>query len=228
MLLRQCKIDIHRIERLQRNNLLPGVDHLPDVHLADPELSSNGARTSFFTIIARMLSTVPCFCLNFDSALSSSAFEMTLRVARSWERCKSARANSKSASAVRNCASSEDASSFTNTSPCLATLPFGNLISATVPPSSVETTAPCTAEIDPTDESIGDQSSSFTGALDTVVGGIIIGADFILRICSALIPTIMSNTTTSPSTALDRAFRVDFTLSFFISVWATSCIRWFG
>src|SRR5207248_7670115 len=61
----------------------------------------------------------------------------------------------------------------------------GNLISLTVPPSSVETTAPCTADIDPTDERTGGQSSSFTGALVTVVGGITIGEAPILRNCKA-------------------------------------------
>src|SRR5881392_867068 len=38
------------------------------------------------------------------------------------------------------------------------------MISLTVPPSSVETVAPCTAETEPTAESTGAQSSSFTGA----------------------------------------------------------------
>src|SRR5207248_8667018 len=71
--------------------------------------------------------------------------------------------------------------------------PFGNLISLTVPPSSVETTAPTTAGIDPTDERTGGQSSSLTGALDTVVGGIVIGEEAILRNLKAFTSASVKN-----------------------------------
>src|SRR5437667_177885 len=43
-----------------------------------PSCPSKGACTSFFAIIERMLSTVPCFCPKADSAASSSDFETTL------------------------------------------------------------------------------------------------------------------------------------------------------
>src|SRR5207248_6038099 len=69
------------------------------------------------------------------------------------------------------------------------------MISLTVPPSSVETVAPCTAETEPTAESTGAQSSSFTGALVTVATGIGCFVVAIFTICNALIPKIIRNNT---------------------------------
>jgi hypothetical protein len=108
---------------------------------------------------------------------------------------RSLRANSKSAC-------SEVETSLTRTSPFFATPPFWKRISPTTPPSSLETTAPCTGEIEPTAESVGAQSSSFTTALDTVVGGICIGDDIILRICIAFIPKSMTTTASIAPTAI--------------------------
>src|SRR5438552_9530611 len=76
------------------------------------------------------------------------------------------------------------------------------MISLTVPPSSVETVAPCTAETEPTAESTGAQSSSFTGALVTVATGIGCFVVAIFTICNALIPKIIRNNTPTAERAL--------------------------
>ena len=157
-----------------------------------------------------------------------SAFEITLRPTSSRERSKSARARFKSASAVCSCASSADASSWTNKSPFLATPPFSNAIWLTTPPSSAETTAPCIGEIEPTAESIGAQSSSFTVTLETVVGGITFGVDAILTICSPLIPTSRMTRAIKPPIATPQAPPTDLTLGLVETGLAISCICWFG
>src|SRR4029077_10818513 len=192
-----------------------------------PSCPSKGARTCFLVIKARMLSTDPCFCPKVDCAASSSCFETTFPVARPCVRCKFARANSKSASAVCNCASSADESSFNSTSPFFASPPFWKLTCATTPPSSVETTAPWTAETEPIAESTGAQSSSFATALGTVVGGIIIGVLIILPICIALIPKRITRSSTRPAIAFVIGLRTN--LIFFLATdFAMSCIRWFA
>src|SRR5205823_10995682 len=124
LLLRQGKIDIERIECGQRNDLLTGIDILSHIYLANTKLPIKGACTSFFEIIELIWPTTAFNLLNFDSDASCSAFEMTWRAARSRLRCRSARANSKSASAVCNCASSDEASSLIKTSPFFASPPF--------------------------------------------------------------------------------------------------------
>src|SRR5262245_20644814 len=155
---------------------------------------------------------------------------MTFFVARSRLRSKSARASSASASAERRSASSWVTSSLTSTSPFLASAPFSNLISLTVPPSSVETTAPCTALTDPTAVSIGGQSSSFTVALVTVVAGIVLGLLIILPICSALMPKTKTTMAPSRAIAMRRPLRRDFRrgcTGLSKTGLATSCISWF-
>src|SRR4030095_16795960 len=166
--------------------------------------------------------------LNFDSAASSSAFESTFCEARPRVRSKSWRASSASASADRKSASSWEASSFMITSPFLATPPFSNLMSLTTPPSSAAMIAPCTAETEPTAESTGAQSSSFTVALETVVGGITIGVDIILPICSALIPTSRTTRASRPPIASTHALFRDLTLGLVETGLAISCIRRFA
>ena len=100
------------------------------------------------------------------------------------------------------------------------------MISLTVPPSSVETVAPCTAETEPTAESTGAQSSSFTGALVTVATGIGCFVVAIFTICNALIPKIIRNNTPTAKRALITILRVDFTLASLLKGLATSCISW--
>ena len=107
-----------------------------------PSCPSNGATTVFFLILERIWSTTAVSLLNFDSAASSSAFETTFFEERSRVRSKSARASSTSASDDRSSASSCEASNLMRTSPFFAEAPFSNPISATVPPSSADTTAP--------------------------------------------------------------------------------------
>src|SRR5437867_10676727 len=175
-----------------------------------PSWPSNGAIIVFFRILERIWSTTAFSLLNFDCAASSSAFESTFCDARPRVRSKSCRASSASASADRKSASSADASSWTNKSPFLAVLPFSKAIWLTTPPSSLETTAPWTAEIEPTADNVGAQSSSFTVALDTVVGGISIGVDIILPICSALIPTMITTRAIKPPTATPIVLSFDF------------------
>src|SRR5205814_1828718 len=145
-----------------------------------------------------MLSAPAIFWAAFASAASSSAFEITLRVARSRERSTSAFASSASASAERNCASSEEASSLMRRSPFFASAPFSNPISVTVPPSSVATVAPCIAEIDPTEGRTGAQSTSLTSALLTVSTGIGGFELIILRICSPFTPPMMRTMRPNP------------------------------
>jgi hypothetical protein len=60
-----------------------------------------------------------------------------------------------------------------STSPFFASAPFSKLISLTMPASSRKRQAPSTALTDPTAVRRGAQSSSFTDALLTVVGGIL-------------------------------------------------------
>ena len=90
------------------------------------------------------------------------------------------------------------------------------------------TTAPCTAEIDPTADSTGAQSSSFTTALVTVSNGIGGLAEIIVKICK---PLIIARTTNSPNTA--KMALTTFLVVGFIAknldaaAFATSCIRWF-
>src|SRR6266478_3856290 len=165
--------------------------------------------------------------LNFDSAASSSAFETTFCEARPRVRSKSVRASSASASADRKSASSWEASSFMITSPFLATPPFSNLMSLITPPSSAAMIAPCTAETEPTAESTGAQSSSFTVALETVVAGITIGVDAILTICSALTPTSRMTRAIKPAIASTHALLPDLTLGLVETGLAISCIRRF-
>src|SRR6266480_445849 len=160
--------------------------------------------------------------LNFDSAASSSAFEITFCEARPRVRSKSVRANSASASEDRKSASSDEVSSLIRTSPFFADPPFSNGMSLTTPPSSAATIAPCTAEIEPTAESIGAQSSSFTVTLDTVVGGITFGVDIILPICSPLITTMTAIRATKPPIATPIVLSFDFICV--LTGFATSCI----
>ena len=102
------------------------------------------------------------------------------------------------------------------------------MISLTVPPSSVETTAPWIALTDPTDESIGAQSSSLTGALVTVVTGIGGFVLTIFMICIALIPKITRNNAPTAKSALITILRVDFTFAASFKGFAISCISWFA
>src|SRR5207248_4166557 len=166
--------------------------------------------------------------LNFDSAASSSAFEITFCEARPRVRSKSCRASSASASEDRKSASSDEVSSLIRTSPFFADPPFSNGMSLTTPPSSAATIAPCTAEIEPTAESTGAQSSSFTVTLETVVGGITFGVDAILTICSPLIPTSRMTRATRPPIAIRHAPPTGLTLGLVETGLAISCICWFG
>src|SRR5437667_10608659 len=169
--------------------------------------------------------------LNFDSAASISALEITFFDTRSRARSKSVRASSASACADRNNASSWETSSLTSTSPFFACAPFSNRISVTTPPSSVDTTAPCAALTDPTADSLGAQSSSFTGALVTVTEGIILGLLIILPICSALMPKTKITIATSRPMATPRLRRrrgLTFDCTGTVEIlFATSCIREF-
>src|SRR5262245_58549049 len=114
------------------------------------------------------------------------------------------------------------------TSPFFASAPFSKLISLTMPASSVETTAPCTALTDPTAVSRGAQSSSFTDALLTVVGGIVCGMLIILPICKALMPTTKTIIAASRPIATPKPPRVRPTLASIELPFATSCISEFG
>src|SRR6266480_1797267 len=168
--------------------------------------------------------------LNFDSAASISALEITFFDTRSRARSKSVRASSASACADRNNASSWETSSLTSTSPFFACAPFSNRTSPTVPPSSVDTTAPCAALTDPTADSLGAQSSSFTVALVTVTEGIIFGLLIILPICSALMPKTKITIATSRPIAMPRPLRRGLTFDCVETpeiVFATSCISQF-
>ena len=165
--------------------------------------------------------------LNFDSAASISALEITFFDTRSRARSKSVRASSASACADRNNASSWETSSLTSTSPFFACAPFSNRISPTVPPSSVDTTAPCAALTDPTADSRGAQSSSFTAALVTVVTGSIFGLLIILPICSALMPTTKIRIAASNPIATPKPPRLRLTLVSVEIFFATSCISEF-
>src|SRR5205809_8046548 len=102
------------------------------------------------------------------------------------------------------------------------------MISLTVPPSSAATTAPCIALTDPTDESTGAQSSSFTGALVTVATGIGGFVVTIVTICIALIPQITRTNAPTAKRALITILRVDFTFASLLKGFATSCIGWFA
>src|SRR5436190_5994889 len=196
-----------------------------------PSCPSNGAISDFFAMFDRIWSTRAFSRVNFDWAESSSALETTLFMARSRNRSRSVRASCASAAADRKSASSCDVSSFMSTSPFFASPPFSKLISLTMPASSVDMTAPCTAESEPTAESIGAQSSSFTVALDTVVGGITIFVVIILPICSALTPKTQTTIATSRPIAMTRPRRrrgltVDCVGTFEI-LFAMSCISEF-
>src|SRR5437667_4487758 len=98
------------------------------------------------------------------------------------------------------------------------------MISLTVPASSVETIAPCTAETVPTADNIGAQSSSFTGALVTVATGIGAFVVAILTICIALIPQITRTNAPTAKRALITILPVDFTFASLLKGLATSCI----
>ena len=151
-------------------------------------------------------------------------------MARSRDRSRSVRASCASASADRKSASSCDASSFMSTSPFFAWAPLSKLISLTTPASSAETTAPWTALTDPTAVSLGAQSSSFTDALVTVVGGIVCGMLIILPICRNLVPKtktpIAINSAIAITMPLRRRFGVD-CIGRFETGLATSCISEF-
>src|SRR6266700_4925940 len=168
--------------------------------------------------------------LNFDSAASSSAFEITFCEARPRVRSKSVRASSASASEDRKSASSEEVSSLIRTSPFLATPPFSNLTSLTTPPSSAATIAPCTAETEPIAESTGAQFSSRTSALLTVCGGGVIdlAAAIIFEICNPLIPTSRMTRANRPPIARPHPPLPDLTLGLVETGLAISCIRWFA
>src|SRR5262249_24747464 len=146
---------------------------------------------------------------------------------RSRARSRSVRPSCASASPDRKSASSCDASSFMRTSPFFACAPFSKLIWLTMPASSVDTTAPCTALTDPTAVRRGAQSSSFTDALLTVVGGIVCGVVIIFPICSALIPKTKTHIATTRAIAiligLRRRFGLD-CIGRFETGLATSCI----
>src|SRR5438105_721355 len=154
-------------------------------------------------------------------------------MARSRDRSRSVRASCASAAADRKSASSCDVSSFMSTSPFFACAPLSKPISLTTPASSAETTAPCTALTDPTAVRRGAQSSSFTVALDTVVGGITIFVVIILPICSALTPKTQTTIATSRPIAMTtlrqrrRGLTLDCTGRFEM-LFATSCISEFS
>src|SRR5438874_10140575 len=168
--------------------------------------------------------------LNFDSAASSSAFEITFCEARPRVRSKSVRANSASASEDRKSASSDEVSSLIRTSPFFADPPFSNLMSLTTPPSSAATIAPCTADTEPIAESTGAQFSSRTSALLTVCGGCVVAlaAAIILEICNPLIPTSRMTRASSPPIARPHPPLPDLTLGLVETGLAISCICWFG
>ena len=151
-------------------------------------------------------------------------------MARSRDRSRSVFASCASASADRRSASSCDASSFMRTSPFFATAPFSKLISLTTPASSVETTAPWAALTDPTAVSRGAQSSSFTDALVTVVGGIVRGILIILPICRNLTPKTKAHIAISRVIAITIGLRRRFggdCFGRFKTGLATSCISKF-
>src|SRR5215471_2501641 len=151
-------------------------------------------------------------------------------MARSRERSRSVFASWASASADRKSASSCDASSFMSTSPFLACAPFSKLISLTTPASSVETTAPWAALTDPTAVNRGAQSSSFTDALVTVVGGIVRGILIILPICRNLTPKTKAQIAISRAIAITIGLRRRFggdCIGRFKTGLATSCISEF-
>src|SRR5262245_1099409 len=94
-----------------------------------------------------------------------------------------------------------------STSPFLASAPFSKLISLTMPASSADTMAPCTALTDPTAVKRGAQSSSLTVALLTVVGGIPCGVLIIFPICRILMPKTKTHIATSRAMAITIGFR---------------------
>ncbi len=98
ILLRQRKIDEDVIERLQRNERIGGRDHLPGIDRADARHAIEWS-VDFLLVDYRLHVIDHRFFLpvNFDSAASSSALEITLRFARSRARSESALANSASA-----------------------------------------------------------------------------------------------------------------------------------
>src|ERR1700682_4009596 len=79
--------------------------------------------------------------------------------------------------------------------------------------------------MEPTAESTGAQSSSFTTALVTVSTGIGCFLVAMVTICRTLIPARMRNSATTAKVALINVLRVDFTLPFIVSGLATSCIH---
>src|SRR5262245_28974495 len=99
-----------------------------------------------------------------------------------------------------------------------------------MPASSVETIAPCTALTDPTAVRRGAQSSSFTDALLTVVGGIPCGMLIIFPICRILMPKtkahIPINRAIVITIGLRRRFGRD-CIGRFETGLATSCISEF-
>src|SRR5262245_39486375 len=117
-----------------------------------------------------------------------------------------------------------------STSPFLASAPFSKLISLTMPASSADTMAPCTALTDPTAVKRGAQSSSLTVALLTVVGGIPCGVLIIFPICSALMPKTKTHIATSRAVAIAIGLRRRFgrdCIGRFETGLATSCISEF-
>ena len=162
-----------------------------------PAMPSKGAWISFLSMTDCMLSTAAFFCVYFDEAASSSAFEITLRFARSRARSKSALASSASACAERTVRLlgrrvqlQQDIALLHRPARLEIDLAHG--------PGKfrADQSRLAPARSNRRRSSIGCQSACFTFALVTVVGGgtIFFPAEIIVKICRTLIPAMTRET----------------------------------
>ncbi len=136
-----------------------------------PRRPANGARMVFFSIVARILSALPCVCFKVASAVSKSDCDTRFWLRSVRSRATLMRASSSWASSARSWASSAEVSKRTSRLLVDTTAPDSKAISRTRPAISGVTVTPCTAVTEPMAVSVPCHFSSRATTVETDSGG---------------------------------------------------------
>ena len=136
-----------------------------------PRRPLNGARIILRLMMASCCLTRASAASNFAWISSNSDFEVTFFFSKSFARLNCTWLSLRSARSASSAAMSTDTSSLIKTSPVSTGLPDWMTISLTIPETSLLTSIPLVATIEPTEDRVGSRCSSITWMVLITAGG---------------------------------------------------------